>query len=111
MRRFTLVLAILCCLSLVGLAEKKQYIVKLSHPDGKPHGLGVNQQGFSKARHALQKALQDKDIKMKEIKQLGLLNSIVIEIEEEDLEKFLDDARKKGLELHEKQTEGSYYAH
>lgn len=32
-------------------------------------------------------------------------------IEEEDLEKFLDDARKKGLELYEKQTEGSYYAH
>lgn len=32
-------------------------------------------------------------------------------IEEEDLEKFLDGARKKGLELHEKQKEGSYYAH
>ena len=32
-------------------------------------------------------------------------------IEEEDLGKFLDDARKKGLELHEKQTGGSYYAH
>ena len=32
-------------------------------------------------------------------------------IEEEDLENFLDDARKKGLELHEKQTEGSHYAH
>jgi len=31
-------------------------------------------------------------------------------IEEEDLGKFLDDARKKGLELHEKQTEGNNYA-
>ena len=32
-------------------------------------------------------------------------------IEEEDLGKFLDDARKKGLELHEQQTEGNNYAH